>query len=281
MNDLYRELMIGCGSRRQKDLRLPTAEEIRRFLGGQPMRPGVAPANVNRYGAEFQNLFTLDIEASHKPDVVFDLCELRYTGMRYRPLLDYPPHISMGKFSVNGTIDMDKYEAARRVYDQEMRDVDAWNRDSIMTENYYDEIHAYEVLEHIGAQGDYRLFFAQFSEFWRVLKPGGYFFGTCPAWHSPWAWGDPSHSRVLTTGTLAFLSQEEYAKQVGVTAMSDFRSIYKADFRAIMADESTDSLLFVLQAVKCEGCGLSRIMCDEGKEKGTLKCCPDCDHRVE
>ena len=34
----------------------------------------------------------------------------------------------------------------------------------------FDEIHAYEVLEHLGQQGDYKLFFAQFSEFWR-LRP--------------------------------------------------------------------------------------------------------------
>lgn len=250
MNDLYRELLIGCGSRRVKDLRLPTAAEIVHYLDGEPMRPGMNLANLPREGTDFQNLFTLDIEASHKPDVVFDLCELRYTGIRYRALLDYPPYLSSSKFAKDGHIDMDAYAAARRVYDKEMQDVDSWNRDSVMSDNYYNEIHAYEVLEHCGAQGDYRLLFAQFSEFWRILKPGGFFFATCPAWHSPWAWGDPSHSRVLTAGTLAFLSQEEYAKQVGVTPMSDFRSIYKADFRAIMVDERTDSLLFVLQAVK-------------------------------
>jgi SAM-dependent methyltransferase len=239
VNDLYRELMIGCGSRRVKDLRLPTAEEIRRFLGGQPMRPGMAPANVKRYGTEFQNLFTLDIEASHKPDVVFDLCELRYSMMRYRAQLPYPdaPHYTCS-------------EETRAAYHTNFDNVKTWNDASYMEESYYDEIHAYEVLEHCGSQGDYRLFFAQFSEFWRILKPGGLFFATCPAWHSPWAWGDPSHSRVLTAGTLAFLSQEQYAKQVGVTPMSDFRSIYKADFEPVMVDESTESLLFVLRAVK-------------------------------
>ena len=36
-----------------------------------------------------------------------------------------------------------------------------------------DEIHAYDVMEHVGAQGDWRFFFDQWSDIWRVLKPGG------------------------------------------------------------------------------------------------------------
>lgn len=243
MNDLYRELMIGCGSRRDKDLRLPTAMEIRHFLDGKPMRPGMSLANLPRSGVEFQNLFTLDIEPDHRPDVVFDLRELRYSKMRYRALLDWPE-------LPTGIPDSAAYERACAKVRQERDAAIAWNDASYMEDSYYDEIHAYEVLEHCGNQGDHRTFFAQFSEFWRILKPGGFFFATCPSWHSPWAWGDPSHSRVLTAGTLAFLSQEQYTKQVGVTPMSDFRSIYHADFRPIMVDESGDSLLFVLQAVK-------------------------------
>ena len=36
-------------------------------------------------------------------------------------------------------------------------------------DNEFDEIHAYEVLEHLGAQGDFRFFFAQFEEMWRII----------------------------------------------------------------------------------------------------------------
>ncbi len=54
-------------------------------------------------------------------------------------------------------------------------------------DNSFDEIHAYEVLEHTGVQGDYRFFFAQFSDFWRILKPGGVLIGTVPLPTSPWA----------------------------------------------------------------------------------------------
>lgn len=114
----------------------------------------------------------------------------------------------------------------------------------------FDEVHAYEVLEHLGRQGDWRSFFAQFSELWRILKPGGFLVATCPSWRSPWAWGDPSHTRVITAGTLVFLSQAEYAKQVGRTPMSDFRFCYAADFQPVHVHEDDEQLVFVLQAVK-------------------------------
>jgi len=118
----------------------------------------------------------------------------------------------------------------------------------------FDEVHAYEVLEHLGQQGDFRDFFAQFSEIWRILKPGGYLAATCPSYKSMWAWGDPSHTRVITSGSLVFLDQEQYRVQVGKTAMSDFRPWYKADFKAVYVDmageESGAGFTFVLQAVK-------------------------------
>ena len=117
-------------------------------------------------------------------------------------------------------------------------------------DNTFDEIHAYEVLEHIGQQGDYRAFFAQFEEFHRILKPGGFFCATCPSYRSEWAWGDPSHTRVITSGTLLFLSQAEYRRQVGKTPMSDFRSIYKADFETVHCDEDEERLTFALKAIK-------------------------------
>ena len=116
-------------------------------------------------------------------------------------------------------------------------------------DNHADEIHAYEVLEHCGTQGDYKFFFAQWSDFWRVLKPAGVFFGTVPLPTSVWAWGDPSHTRVIPKESFVFLSQPQYS-QVGKTAMSDFRSIYKADFDIIHLHENGDVLEFALQTVK-------------------------------
>ena len=115
--------------------------------------------------------------------------------------------------------------------------------------NEFDEIHAYEVLEHLGQQGDYKLFFAQFSEFWRLLKPNGHFLATCPSRNSVWAYGDPSHTRIMQLEQLVFLSQDEYKRQVGRTPMSDFRNIYKADFVTVFQEED-DDIRFVLKAIK-------------------------------
>ena len=81
-----------------------------------------------------------------------------------------------------------------------------------------------------------------------MLKPGGVFIGTCPAWNSPWAFGDPSHTRVISAESLIFLSQPAY-EQVGRTPMSDFRFIYKADFD-IIHSHTAERFEFVLEAVK-------------------------------
>jgi SAM-dependent methyltransferase len=114
----------------------------------------------------------------------------------------------------------------------------------------FDEIHAYEVLEHVGQQGDFRFFFDQFSDFWRILKPGGYLCGTCPRHTSIWAWGDPGHTRVIQPQSLNFLSQEFYI-QVGKTPATDYRPWYKADFDFAFLNEADEHrFMFALRAVK-------------------------------
>jgi len=171
--DEYNELVIGVGGRVEKLIYLPA-----------------------RQG--FNCVTTLDINASHKPDVQWDLEKL--------PL----------------------------PFDN----------------NNFNEIHAYEVLEHTGAQGDYRFFFAQFCEFWRILKPGGYLMGSCPALSSPWLWGDPGHKRVICPGSLVFLDQDQYKHQVGKTAMSDYRFYWQGDFKVMDAREDRDTFYFMLRAIK-------------------------------
>lgn len=169
----YKELILGVGSSRVKKL----------VVNGRN---------------DWTNLVTLDINADHHPDIVWDLEALPL------PFAD----------------------------------------------NEFDEIHAYEVLEHTGQQGDYKFFFSQFSEFWRILKPGGYLIGSCPSRNSPWAWGDPSHKRVIQAENLVFLDQSEYVKQVGITPMSDFRYIYHADFECIYRADDDTSFTFAVRAVK-------------------------------
>lgn len=111
----------------------------------------------------------------------------------------------------------------------------------------FDEIHAYDVLEHVGRQGDWRFFFAQFEDFWRVLKPEGVLLGISPHPSSPWAWGDPGHTRVIAPESFIFLSQANY----GRPPMTDYRPWYRGDF-ALVHSETYDNLQhgFALQAVK-------------------------------
>lgn len=168
------ELLLGAGSRHQKRLHIPGREE-------------------------WTNLVTLDMNADHKPDVVWNMEEI--------PL---------------------PFE-----------------------DNSADEIHAYEVLEHMGRQGDWRFFLAQFEDFWRILKPGGLLFASTPHPTSPWAFGDPGHTRLIPVEATIFLSQEEYRKQVGVTPMTDYRFVYKGDFRLVENGITpSHTTWFVLQAFK-------------------------------
>jgi len=111
----------------------------------------------------------------------------------------------------------------------------------------FDEIHAYEVLEHTGTQGDWKFFFAQFSEFWRILKPKGYFSASVPMWDQEWAWGDPGHTRIIAAKTLMFLEQKFYDTQVGLTAASDYRSVWDKNFETMAVMEKGPQLFFVLQ----------------------------------
>ena len=123
-------------------------------------------------------------------------------------------------------------------------------------DNTADSISAFEVLEHLGTQGDYKFFFWQFSDFWRVLKPGGVMLGTVPLPSSPWAWGDPSHTRVIPKESFTFLVQPQYDAQVGISPMSDFRSVYRADFDILHLADNGHCLEFGLQAVKPSRCSL-------------------------
>jgi hypothetical protein len=129
-----------------------------------------------------------------------------------------------------------------------------------MSSDYWDEIHAYEVLEHLGQQGDAASFLAHFSELYRLLKPNGYLCATVPSVGSKWLWGDPSHRRVINECSLVFLDQEQYQAQIDrrvsagqpPTNMSDFRDAlgYRADLKLVDQHDNRTTFTFILQAVK-------------------------------
>ena len=117
-------------------------------------------------------------------------------------------------------------------------------------DNAFDELHAYHVLEHLGRQGDWRQWFALWSEFYRILKPKGLFCGIVPSLPGPWVWGDPGHTRVITSENFVFLNQPTYRSCVGSTAMSDYRSVWRGDFDTLLASDSGAELHFALKAIK-------------------------------
>ena len=173
MSQECKELLIGCGNRRHKDMGSLDSQE-------------------------FFNLVTLDMDPNCHPDYIHNLNDMPY------PFPD----------------------------------------------NCFTEIHAYDVLEHCGSQGDYKFFFNQFSEFWRILKPFGMMFITVPKWDGMWAWGDPGHTRVLAPGCFYYLCQTEYL-QIGTTKMTDYRDIYHADFNVIKIEEREElQVAAYLQAIK-------------------------------
>lgn len=128
-------------------------------------------------------------------------------------------------------------------------DIDCIAPSGQFKESFFSEVHAYEVLEHFGKQGDYESFFNTFDNIYRVLLPGGYLFATVPSRYSPWLWGDPGHTRAILPETLTFLDQRSY-EQCGKTTMSDYRSVYKSDFDIIHTSDNKVFHQFVLQAVK-------------------------------
>lgn len=116
--------------------------------------------------------------------------------------------------------------------------------------NYFDEIHAYEVLEHCGTQGDWRFFFAQWTEFYRILKPDGQFYLSSPMWSKEWAWGDPGHTRTVQMQQFVFLSRKQYAEQIGITPMTDYREVWSGDFEPLAYSENGPGFFAVLKAIK-------------------------------
>lgn len=171
---MRKELLIGCGYRKVKQIRM------------------------NNDNPEFENLVTLDVNTNCNPDVLWDL--------RNHPL-PFP-------------------------------------------DNEFDEIHAYDVLEHLAYQGDHEFFFAEFNEYYRISKHKGVFCGSVPDNLSPTCFGDPSHKRVIVNENFTFLDKEQYKIQLGTNKMSDFSDLCKCNFKRVMTEKKKNTFYFCLLAWK-------------------------------
>jgi hypothetical protein len=94
----------------------------------------------------------------------------------------------------------------------------------------FDEIHAYDSLEHWGQQGDWRGWFDEMGEYHRLLKPAGLFATIVPCGEDYYA--DPGHVRFLHPNHFRFLDHEWIAAELAAgRPVTDYRWYWKKDFR--------------------------------------------------
>lgn len=150
--------------------------------------------------------------------------------------------------------DLEVLERGFSVRPQDERELELLERTStgywrFRTEGF-DEIHAYEVLEHLGRQGDAESFFRHFAELWRILTPGGFLCATVPSRYSQWLWGDPGHTRAILPCSLVFLHRPHYDRALRTSPSSDYRGLFAGDFDILHSRDDEETHTFVLQAVK-------------------------------
>ena len=112
----------------------------------------------------------------------------------------------------------------------------------------FDEVHAYEVLEHTGAIGDGEFFFGQMNELWRILKEGGYLMITVPTWDSLEMWAIPDHKRPLPPQIFNFCNRKYVEKNYKRPMHGDYREwLGPMNFEIVGVEEETQHCGIVLR----------------------------------
>ena len=140
------------------------------------------------------------------------------------------------------TVDMDPNCGASVVWDLEKRPLP-------FPDAEFDEIHAYDCLEHWGRQGDWRAWFDEMAEYHRLLKPGGQFVALVPIGKDMFA--DPGHTRFFSANHFAFLNQQWYDEQLAAKLpVTDYRWYWKHNFKVlniIMGGDPAHHMAVVLE----------------------------------
>lgn len=136
------------------------------------------------------------------------------------------------------TLDMDPNCGADVVWDLDKHPLP-------FPDNHFDELGAYDVLEHVGRQGDWKGYFDEFAEYWRILKPGGDFGIIVPIGGDHFA--DPGHTRFFSPNHFGFLGQEFYRINLERgTQVTDYRWYWKLNFDIVFFERHQDHHLYVI-----------------------------------
>lgn len=118
----------------------------------------------------------------------------------------------------------------------DMEDVASHSGCMPFEDDTFDEIGAYNTLEHWGRQGDFRGWFHECGEYWRILKPGGMMSILVPIGQD--ALADPGHTRFFQANWFGFLSQAFYEGNNQLkTCYTDYRWLWKRNFDVLYMKE--------------------------------------------
>lgn len=112
-------------------------------------------------------------------------------------------------------------------------------------DNHFDEVGAFNCMEHWGAQGDWRAYFDEMAEYHRVMKPGALFYILVPIGDD--AYADPGHTRFFHVNHFGFLSQGFYEENGKLmTCYTDYKWYWKKNFDVLVLQKQQDHHLAVI-----------------------------------
>jgi SAM-dependent methyltransferase len=96
----------------------------------------------------------------------------------------------------------------------EIRRADLFREPIPFGDGFFDSVSAYDFLEHVprtsvGANDTRFPFIEVMNEVWRVLKDGGLFYASTPAYPHPAAFQDPTHVNIITQQTHSYFTRPE------------------------------------------------------------------------